>query len=99
MDKLEYEHARTSATEPPARVQAGVDGQTILLTSNEVRKITLGLAPELLHLSQRVRVEWNGKTVHEDSVEPDFAAGLALAVGQAEWKAFFAAVLRLKAPR
>lgn len=99
VDELEREHEGASSTEPPARVQAEVDGQTIRLTTSEIREITLGLAPELLDLSQPVRVEWNGKTVHEGVVKADFAASLSLAVEKAEWRASFAAVLSLKAPR
>lgn len=50
-----------SERKPAAEVRASIDGQTITLTSESVRAVTLLLADELVDMDRPVRVVFNGQ--------------------------------------
>jgi predicted esterase len=59
-----------------AAIDGAIDGQSIALRTRNVRRLRLLLRPELLDLSQPVRVTIDGKTAHDGLVPPDPAAFL-----------------------
>lgn len=64
-----------------ATITATVEGQTIELKSDEVRRITLRLCDELLDLDRAVIVKANGRIIH-DAVVPRTAAAIAQSLAE-----------------
>ena len=56
-------------SEVPARVEGIVDGQAVVVTTDNVTELTVLLADELLDLDQPLTIEVNGETWFDGSVE------------------------------
>ncbi|MEM7307167.1 MAG: hypothetical protein AAF682_10880 [Planctomycetota bacterium] len=78
-----------------ALIDVEVDGQTVRIASDDVRRLTLQLSDALLDLDEPVRVEWNGKTVHEGVVEPSLDALLGSLAERVDAARVFPAELAL----
>jgi len=98
VDKLEKEGQGRANHPPTAGIDGERDGQTIRLYSDGVKRITLGLASEMVDLDQPVVVIWNGKQVHAGRVERSLATLLELVHDKADWRQTFEAKLDLRAP-
>ncbi|MHC4136393.1 MAG: hypothetical protein ACYS0K_15590 [Planctomycetota bacterium] len=98
VDKLEKDGQGRANLPPTAGIDAERDGQTIRLYSAGIKRVTLGLASEMLDLDQPVVVIWNGKQVHAGAVERSLATLLELVHDKVDWRQTFEAKLELKAP-
>jgi len=96
--EIENEGPGRANLPPTAGIDGERDGQTIRLYSDGVKRITLGLASEMLDLDQPVVVIWNGKQVHAGQAERSLATLLELVHEKVDWRQTFLAKLELKAP-
>jgi len=100
VDALERED---SGKAHPQRVATGgidavIEGQTVRLYSEGVRRVTVCFAAELLDLEKPVEVLWNGKSVHSGKLRPSLEAALTIAAEKCDWSALFPAFLALECP-
>jgi poly(3-hydroxybutyrate) depolymerase len=65
----------------PARLQARLDGNTIEISSTNVRAFTLFLSPNLLDMSSNVRVKQNGQLVYAGKPEAEVRVGSPVTPG------------------
>jgi len=65
----------------PARLQARLDGNTIEISSTNVRALTLSLSPNLLETSSSVRVKQNGRLVYAAKPEAELRVGSPVTSG------------------
>ncbi|MBI1851829.1 MAG: hypothetical protein HYR85_15935 [Planctomycetes bacterium] len=65
VDEVEPATAAAIAARPDALVNAAIDGQTVRITTDDVKRLTLYLSDTLVDLDKPVVVEWNGKKVHD----------------------------------
>ena len=65
VDEVEPTTAAASAARPDALVNAAIDGQTVRITTDDVKRLTLFLSDALVDLDKPVVVEWNGKKIHD----------------------------------
>jgi len=98
VDALEREGDGRAGTRPSASVEAAIEGQTVTIESEGVKRITLCLAPELLDLGSPVEVLWNGESVFTGAPERSFVRAVELALEKADWRGTFVAAIELKAP-
>ena len=99
VDAMGKESDGFGRSHPTARVQATVTGQQIQLRTENVGKLSLSLAPELLDLALPVVVEWNGTRVFEGIVAPDLATALRQTLMSGDWRSCGLAELSLEAPQ
>jgi poly(3-hydroxybutyrate) depolymerase len=65
----------------PARLQARLDGNTIEISSTNVRALTLFLSPNLLEMSDSVRVKQNGQLVFAGKPQAEVRVGSQVTSG------------------
>jgi poly(3-hydroxybutyrate) depolymerase len=65
----------------PASLQARIEGNTIDITSTNVRALTLFLSPSLVDMSGSVRVKQNGQQVFEGKPDAELRIGAQVASG------------------
>jgi poly(3-hydroxybutyrate) depolymerase len=65
VDEVEPAPKGAPASRPDALVEASIDGRTVKVTSDDVKRLTLFLSDALVDLDQPIVVEWNGKKVHD----------------------------------
>lgn len=95
VDELEREGDGRDVHPPTAGVDAELDGQTVRIFSEGVKRLTLCLSSEMLDLDRPIEVVWNEKRVHAGSIERDLRQMLALATEKVDWKGTFEAALEL----
>jgi hypothetical protein len=98
VDRIEDEGTGAAGQPPRAAIDGEIDSRTVRLYSEGVKRITLGLASEMVALDEPVQVVWNGRTVFEGKVERSLATMLELVYDKTDWKETFEAALELKAP-
>lgn len=96
VDALEKEGPGTARGKPTAKLSAQIDGQSVRITSEGVKELTLCLSRELLDLSQPVEVVWNGAKKHEGVLARDFAQSVEFALDKCDWRGTFDAALELR---
>ena len=79
-------------------IEARCQGQTISLTSKDVKVLTLRLSDELLKLDEPVIVEWNGKKVFSGVVARSAAAVKKSLAERADPATIATALLSVTAP-
>jgi hypothetical protein len=79
-------------------IEARCQGQTISLTSKDVKDLTLRLSDELLKLDEPVIVEWNGKKVFSGVVARSADAVKKSLAERADPATFATALLSVTAP-
>lgn len=95
IDAIEKEGPGDAASPPTAGVDGEIDGQTIRLHSEGVRRITVCLSDDLVDLSKPVEVVWNGKSAFQGTVARSPAAMFELVGEKADWSAVYAARIEL----
>lgn len=98
VDRIEKEGDGRAQSKPTAGIAGEIEGQTIRLGSEGVKRITLALSPKMLDLEKPIAVVWNGKEVFRGAVEPSIETLLEFVHEKADWRQTFQAKLELKAP-
>ena len=96
IDAVEDE-AQGEARAAARRARRGeIDGQTIRVTSDHVKALTVCLSSEALDLTKPVEVVWNGKSEFKRIVTPSLTTLLSIAGEKFDWSAVYEASLPLK---
>lgn len=85
IDALASEGNGKAAAKPTATFEAAVDGQTITVTSEGVKRLTLALNAHVLDLTKPVRVLWNAKEVASAPPKLDLQKTIAAVLERADW--------------
>ena len=85
-----FQHQR-----PSGHVEVTRDGNTIVATTERVRRLTLLLSPERIDFSQPVRVVTNGEIAHDDVVTPSVETMLRWAAIDQDRSMLFGAELEI----
>lgn len=96
VDELERVGSGEAGKAPSAKLSAKVDGQTIEITSEGVKRITVGLSSELVDLTKPVKLVWNGAEKFERVLERDFALTVDCALKKCDWRGLLEGFVELK---
>ena len=96
IDAIEDEGKTAAGGPPTARVEGVIDGQTVRVTSEHVRSLTVCLSSERFDLSKPVEVVWNKKTEHKGVVVPSLRTLLSIAGEKCDASALYEASVALK---
>jgi poly(3-hydroxybutyrate) depolymerase len=96
IDGVEKEVDGEAHVAPVARVEGKIEGQTVRITSEHVKALTVCLSSEAVDLTKPVEVVWNGKSELEGTVTPSLATLLSIAGEKVDWSAVYEASVPLK---
>jgi poly(3-hydroxybutyrate) depolymerase len=96
IDAIEDEGATKAGPPPTARVEGEIEGQTVRVTSEHVKALTVCLSSERFDLAKPVEVVWNRKTEHKGVVVPSLKTLLSIAGEKCDASALYEASVALK---
>ena len=96
VDELAKTGSGKAGEAPTATLAASIEGQVVTITSTGIEQLTVGLARELVDLSQPVTIVWNGDRKLERRLEPDFARAVSFALEKCDWRGTFETAVELK---
>lgn len=96
IDAIEDEGKGDAAGPPTARVEGEIEGQTVRVTSEHVKSLTVCLSSERFDLTKPVEIVWNKKTAHRAVVTPSLKTLLLIAGEKCDAAALYEASVALK---